>query len=240
MLAILKKELNLFFATPIGYLVIAIFLLINGLFLWVFKGDFNILNAGFADLNSFFFLTPWFFIFMIPAITMRTFSDEIRLGTIEIIKTKPISSWDIVIGKYLGSLLLILIALLPTATYIYTLTQLAATPENIDFGSILGSGFGLLFLASAITAIGMFTSTISNNQIVAFIIGVTLSFFMFYGFEAMGDLGSFGTYDIRNLGLYARFENLGRGVVDTKDLVYFLSVTFFFLFVTKTNFDLKQ
>src|SRR6056300_941743 len=107
MLAILKKELNLFFATPIGYMVIAIFLLINGLFLWVFKGDFNILDANFADLNSFFFIAPWFFIFVIPAITMRTFSDEIRLGTIEIIKTKPISTWDIVIGKYLGSLLLI-------------------------------------------------------------------------------------------------------------------------------------
>ena len=112
MLAILKKELNLFFATTIGYLVIAIFLLINGLFLWVFKGDFNILDANFADLNSFFFIAPWFFIFMIPAITMRTFSDEIRLGTIEIIKTKPITSWDIIIGKYLGSLLLIIIALI--------------------------------------------------------------------------------------------------------------------------------
>ncbi len=177
MLAILKKELNLFFATPIGYLVIAIFLLINGLFLWVFKGDFNILNAGFADLNSFFFITPWFFIFMIPAITMRTFSDEIRLGTIEIIKTKPISSWDIVLGKYFGSLLLILIALLPTLTYVYTITQLSAIPQSIDFGTILGSYFGLLFLASAITAIGMFSSTLSDNQIVAFIFGLILSFF---------------------------------------------------------------
>ena len=240
MLAILKKELNLFFATPIGYLVIAIFLLINGLFLWVFKGDFNILNAGFADLNSFFFITPWFFIFMIPAITMRTFSDEIRLGTIEIIKTKPISTWDIIIGKYLGSLMLILLALLPTVTYMYTVTKLAATPENIDFGSILGSCFGLLFLASAITAIGLFTSTISNNQIVAFIIGVALSFFMFYGFEAIGDIGDFGNFNIKSLGLYARFENLGRGVVDSKDLVYFLSMTFFFLYLTKLNFDHKQ
>lgn len=240
MLAILKKELNLFFATPIGYLVIAIFLLINGLFLWVFKGDFNILNAGFADLNSFFFITPWFFIFMIPAITMRTFSDEIRLGTIEIIKTKPISSWDIVLGKYLGSLLLILIALLPTLTYVYTLSQLAASPQTIDFGSIIGSYFGLLFLASSITAIGMFSSTLSDNQIVAFIFGVLLSFLMFYGFEAIGDLGSMGEFEIKNLGLHARFVNIGRGVIDTKDLVYFLSITFFFLFLTKTNFDLKQ
>lgn len=240
MLAILKKELNLFFATPIGYLVIAIFLLINGLFLWVFKGDFNILDANFADLNSFFFIAPWFFIFMIPAITMRTFSDEIRLGTIEIIKTKPISTWDIIIGKYLGSLLLISIALIPTLTYVYTIAQLAATPESIDYGSIIGSYVGLLFLASAITAIGMFTSTLSNNQIVAFIMGLALSFFMFYAFEAIDELMNSESYDIKNLGLYAHFINIGRGVIDTRDLLYFISVTFFFLFITKTNFDHKQ
>ena len=240
MLAILKKELNLFFATPIGYLVIALFLLFNGLFLWVFKGDFNILNAGFADLNSFFFITPWFFIFMIPAITMRTFSEEIRLGTIEIIKTKPISSWNIIIGKYLGSLLLIFIALIPTLTYVYTLTQLAGTPENIDFGSITGSYIGLFFLASAVTAIGLFTSTLSNNQIVAFIIGLCISFFMFYGFEAIDELFSTDVIDIKSLGLYSHFVNIGRGIVDTKDLLYFLSVSFFFLFITKTNFDHKQ
>lgn len=240
MIAILKKELNLFFATPIGYLVIAIFLLINGLFLWVFKGDFNVLDANFADLNSFFFIAPWFFIFMIPAITMRTFSDEIRLGTIEIIKTKPISTWDIILGKYLGSLILIIIALIPTLTYVYTIIQLAATPENIDFGSVLGSYFGLLFLASAITAIGMFTSTLSNNQIVAFIIGLALSFFMFYGFEAIDELINSEQYNLKNIGLYAHFINIGRGVIDTKDLVYFVSVTFFFLFITKANFEHKQ
>lgn len=239
MLAILKKELNLFFGTPIGYLVIAIFLLINGLFLWVFKGDFNILNAGFADLNSFFYLTPWFFIFIIPAITMRTFSDEIRLGTIEIIKTKPIGNWEIVLGKYLGSFILILLALVPTLSYVYTIMQLATTPEHIDFGGIIGSYFGLLFLTSAFTAIGLFTSTLSNNQIVAFILGVALSFFMFYGFEAVSDLNIFKDLNIRNFGMYARFESIGRGVIDTKDLIYFLSITFFFLWLTKNNFDRK-
>lgn len=239
MLAILKKELNLFFATPIGYLVIAMFLLINGLFLWVFKSDFNILNAGFADLNNFFYITPWFFIFIIPAITMRTFSDEIRLGTIEIIKTKPVSGWDIILGKYLGSLLLILIALLPTLSYVYTINQLAATPESLDYGSVIGSYVGLLFLASAITAIGLFTSTLSNNQIVAFILGVLLSLFVFYGFEALSELDLFKDFDLKDLGLRARFESIGRGVIDTRDFIYFISVTFFFLFLTKSNFDLK-
>ena len=183
MFAILKKELNSFFASPIGYLVIAVFLIINGLFLWVFNGDFNILNAGFADLNSFFFITPWFFLFLVPAITMRSFSDEIRLGTLEILKTKPITDWQIILGKYFGSLLLIILALIPTLIYVYSILQLANPTGNIDLGNIIGSYIGLLFLASAFTAIGLFTSTISQNQIVSFILAIIISFFMFYGLE---------------------------------------------------------
>lgn len=237
MFAILKKELNLFFATPIGYLVIAVFLLINGLFLWVFKGDFNILNAGFADLNSFFFITPWFFIFLIPAITMRTFSDEIRLGTIEIIKTKPITNWQIVMGKYAGSFILIFLALIPTLTYVYTVIQLGSTIGNLDFGTTLGSYFGLLFLASGFTSIGLFTSTLSNNQIVAFITGVAFSLFMFYGFEAIAELNIIQNFNIENLGMISHFKSISRGVIDTKDLIYFMTITYFFLFLTKINFD---
>ncbi len=237
MLAILKKELNLFFASPIGYLVIAIFLLFNGLFLWVFKGDFNILNAGFADLNSFFFITPWFFIFLIPAITMRTFTDEIKLGTIEILKTKPVTSWQIIMGKFLSVFILIIITLIPTLTYVYTIFKLGNPIGNIDFGSTLGSYFGLLFIASSFSSIGLFTSTLSNNQIVAFIIGVVLSFFMFYGFQAIAELDIVKNMSIENLGLQEHFNSISRGVIDTKDILYFISVTFFFLFLTKLNFD---
>lgn len=237
MLAILKKELNLFFASPIGYLVIAIFLIINGLFLWVFKGDFNILNAGFADLNSFFFISPWFFIFLIPAITMRSFTDEIKSGTIEILKTKPITAWQIITGKYLGAFILILLALIPTLTYVYTIIKLGNPVGNLDMGSTLGSYFGLLFIASAFTAIGLFTSTLSNNQIVAFIIGVALSFFMFYGFEAIAELHLFQNFPMENMGLNEHYNSMSRGVIDTKDLLYFISVTFFFLFLTKLKFD---
>jgi len=237
MLAILKKELNLFFASPIGYLVIAIFLIINGLFLWIFKGDYNILNAGFADLNSFFFITPWFFIFLIPAITMRSFTDEIKLGTIEILKTKPITSWQIIIGKYLGAFILIIIALVPTITYVITIIKLGNPVGNLDLGSTLGSYFGLLFIASAFTSIGLFTSILSNNQIVAFIIGVALSFFMFYGFEAIAELNITQNMAIENLGLNAHFKSISRGLIDTKDIIYFISVTFFFLFITKLKFD---
>ena len=239
MIAILKKELNLFFASPIGYLVIAVFLVINGLFLWVFNGEFNILNTGFADLNNFFSVTPWFFIFLIPAITMRTFSEEIRSGTMEILKTKPISSWSIVIGKYLGSLALILLALVPTLIYVFTISKLAADPANLDFGTIIGSYFGLMCLASAITAIGLLTSVFSSNQIVAFLLGVLLSFALFYGFDALASLVPSAYLGLENLGMQAHFKSLGRGVVDTRDLVYFGSLTLFFLFLTKTMFDKK-
>ena len=238
MLSILRKELNLFFASPIAYLVIGIFLLINGLFLWIFKGDFNILNAGFADLNSLFLISPWFLIFLIPAITMRSFSDEIRLGTIEIIKTKPITSWHIILGKFFGSFILVILALLPTLSYAYTVIQLGNPIGNLDFGSTVGSYIGLLFLASSFTAIGLFTSTLSSNQIVAFIIGIVLSFFMYYGFEAIADLMN-NNYTIENLGMSSHFKSISRGVIDTRDILYFLSVTFFFLFLTKINFDHK-
>ncbi len=239
MFAILKKEFNTFFASPIGYLVIAVFLLINGLFLWVFKGDFNILHAGFSDLTSFFYLAPWFFIFLIPAITMRSFSDEIRLGTIEILKTKPLSNWQIVLGKYLGAFLLIILALIPTLTYVYTIDQLGNPTGNLDLGSILGSYLGLLFLSAAFTAIGLFTSTLSNNQIVAFIAGVVLSFLMYYGFEAIAELNILKNLNIQNIGMKEHFKSISKGVIDTKDILYFASVTFFFLFLTKTNFDKK-
>lgn len=233
MLAILKKELNSFFASPIGYLVIAVFLLINGLFLWVFKSEFNILNAGFADLNALFFITPWFFLFLIPAITMRSFSDEFRLGTIEILKTKPLTDWQIVFGKYFGALALIVLALIPTLIYVFSVYKLGNPTGNLDTGSTLGSYIGLLFLASAYTAIGLFTSTLSNNQIVAFILAVIISFFMYYGFQAIADLNLLD--GIQNFGMKEHFNSISRGVIDTRDLIYFVSVTAFFLFLTKLN-----
>lgn len=239
MFAILKKEIDVFFSTPIGYLVIAVFLLAIGLFLWVFNGDFNILNAGFADLNNFFYLAPWFFVFMIPAITMRSFSDEMRLGTIEILKTSPVSNWGIILGKYLGSLVLIVLALIPTVSYVYTIVQLAGNPSGIDFASIVGSYAGLLFLAGGFTAIGLFASILSGNQIVAFIVGVLLSFLMYYGFQALADLNAFESASIERLGMIARYKGMGRGVIDTRDVLYFVSLAFLFLFMTKMIFDRK-
>ncbi|PWG05184.1 gliding motility-associated ABC transporter permease subunit GldF [Polaribacter aquimarinus] len=236
MFPILKKEFNSFFASPIAYLVIGVFLLINGLFLWVFKDDFNILNAGFSDLNPFFFLAPWVFLFLIPAITMKSFADEFSNGTIELLKTKPISDWQIVMGKFWASLLLVVVALTPTLTYVYTVYSLGNPVGNIDFGSTMGSYLGLFFLASAYTAVGLFTSTLSKNQIVAFILGVFITFFLYYGFDAISNsLGNDLT--IKKLGINEHFKSISRGVLDTRDIIYFLSVTFFFLFITKIRLD---
>ncbi|WGD34285.1 gliding motility-associated ABC transporter permease subunit GldF [Olleya sp. YS] len=233
MLAILKKEINSFFASPIGYLVIAIFLLLNGLFLWVFKGEFNILDNGFADVSTFFLLAPWILIFLIPAVTMRSFSDEKKQGTLELLLTKPISTLQLVLGKYFGALVLIIIALIPTLLYVYTVYQLGDPVGNLDFGSTLGSYFGLLFLVAAYTAIGVFASTISDNQIVAFIIAVFLCLFFFIGFEGIADVTSSNFID--NLGMNAHYKSMSRGVLDTRDIIYFLSVTILFIALTKFN-----
>ncbi|MEX6626050.1 gliding motility-associated ABC transporter permease subunit GldF [Tenacibaculum pacificus] len=233
MYPILKKEVNSFFSSPIAYLVIGVFLLVNGLFLWVFKDTFNILNAGFADLSSFFYLAPWLFLFLIPAITMKSFADEFNSGTIEILKTKPLTDWQIVLGKFTAVLLLVCIALIPTLTYVYTVYTLGNPVGNLDIGSTIGSYLGLLFLASTYTAIGLFTSTLSKNQIVAFILGIFITFILFYGFDALSE--SFGNsgYTLQQFGMNEHFKSISRGVVDTRDVIYFITVTFFFLFITK-------
>lgn len=234
MLAILKKEINSFFSSPIGYLVIGLFLLTNGLFLWVFKGDFNILDYGFADLSSFFLIAPWILMFLIPAVTMRSFSDEKKQGTLELLLTKPISKLQIVLGKYFGALVLIIIALIPTLLYVYTIYELGNPLGNLDFGSTIGSYFGLLFLVISYTSIGIFASTLSENQIVAFLIAISLCFIFYIGFEGMADLTS--NLFIEQLGMSYHFKSISRGVLDTRDIIYFLSITVFFIVLTKLNF----
>jgi ABC-2 type transport system permease protein len=234
MLAILKKEINSFFSSPIGYLVIGLFLLLNGLFLWVFKGDFNILDYGFADLSSFFLIAPWILMFLIPAVTMRSFSDEKKQGTLELLLTKPISKIHIVLGKYFGALLLIIIALIPTFLYVYTIYQLGNPSGNLDFGSTIGSYFGLLFLLISYTAIGVFASTLSENQIVAFLIAISLCFIFYIGFDGIANLTS--NLFIEQLGMSYHFKSISKGVLDTRDIIYFLSVTVFFIVFTKLNF----
>ena len=229
MKALLLREIKSFFGSPIGYLVIAIFLLLNGLFLWVFEGDFNILNSGFADLSPFFTLAPWILIFLIPAVTMRSFSDEKKQGTIELLFTKPLSMWEIVNGKFFGAFILIVIALIPTLIYVFVLSNLGNPQGNIDMGSTVGSYFGLLFLIAGYTAIGIFTSTLSDNQIVAFILSVFLCFLLYFGFEGIAQYTG-GILSI--LGMDYHFKSMSRGVLDTRDIIYFLSITILFLSLT--------
>ncbi|UMY64905.1 MULTISPECIES: gliding motility-associated ABC transporter permease subunit GldF [unclassified Flavobacterium] len=226
MKALFLREIKSFFGSPVGYLVVAVFLLLNGLFLWVFDGDFNILNSGFADLGPFFTFAPWVLIFLIPAVTMRSFSDERRQGTLELLLTKPLSVWQVVLGKFLGSLLLIVIALLPTLVYVYVLYGLALPEGNIDFGSTIGSYFGLLFLVAGYSAIGIFTSSLTDNQVVAFIASVFLCFVFYFGFANLP--GSMGAL----LGMQAHFSSMARGVIDTRDVLYFVSISLLFLAFT--------
>lgn len=232
MKALLLREIKSFFGSPIGYLVIAIFLLLNGLFLWVFDGDYNILNSGFADMSPFFKLSPWIFIFLIPAITMKSFSDEKKQGTLELLFTKPLSIWEIVNGKFLGAFTLSVLALLPTLIYVWMISYFGYPPGNIDMGSTMGSYFGLLFLVASYTAIGIFTSTLSDNQIVAFILSVFICFIFYFGFDGVTDLLKQSNSFIAQLGMDYHFKSMGRGVIDTRDVLYFVSVTTAFLAFT--------
>ncbi|RKS98370.1 gliding motility-associated ABC transporter permease subunit GldF [Flavobacterium sp. 123] len=235
MKSIVLREIKSFFGSPIGYLVIAIFLIINGLFLWVFEGDYNISNSGFADLTPFFTLAPWIFIFLIPAVTMRSFSDEKKQGTLELLLTKPLSIWQIVNGKFLGAVVLIIMAVIPTFIYVAVISNLGMPEGNIDMGSTIGSYFGLLFLISAYCAIGVFTSTLSDNQIVAFIISVFLCFIFYFGFEGIAStIPSLSTI-IASLGMQDHFKSMSRGVIDTRDSIYFASITILFLSFTVYN-----
>src|SRR5690554_4760190 len=228
MVPIIKREINSFFSSTIGYLVIAVYLVVNGLFLWVFGGNFNILDSGFADLSPYFELAPWVLLFLVPAVCMKAFSDEMKMGTLELLLTKPLSLRQIVLGKYFGALILIVIAIIPTLLYIFTISELGNPPGNWDVGSTMGSFLGLLFLVFAYTSIGIFASTLTQNQIVAFISAVFLCFGLYYGFEGI----SSSTFDVSQLGMRAHFESVARGVLDTRNLLYFFSITLVFLAIT--------
>jgi ABC-2 type transport system permease protein len=232
--AILKKEISSFFSSAIGYLVIGLFLVVTGLFLWVFQGPFNITETGFADLAPFFQIAPWIFIFLIPAITMRSFSEEQKVGTLELLLTKPISKLQLTLGKFLGAFALIILAIIPTLIYVVAIYQLGNPVGNLDVGVTIGSYIGLMLLAATFTAIGIFASSLTDNQIIAFIIAVFLSFFLYFGLEGIAAFSTTSSVrDFINLmGIQSHYTSISRGVVDTRDLIYFISVTAFFIIIT--------
>lgn len=234
MFAILKKEISSFFSSAIGYLVIGLFLVVTGLFLWVFQGPFNITETGFADLAPFFQIAPWIFIFLIPAITMRSFSEEQKVGTLELLLTKPISKLQLTLGKFLGAFALIMLAIIPTLIYVVAIYQLGNPVGNLDVGVTIGSYIGLMLLAATFTAIGIFASSLTDNQIIAFIIAVFLSFFLYFGLEGIAAFSTTSSVRdfINSMGIQSHYTSISRGVVDTRDLIYFISVTAFFIIIT--------
>lgn len=243
MFALLSKEIKSFLTSLIGYIVITVFLLAIGLFMWVFPGtDFNILENGYSNIDTLFVVAPWVFMFLIPAITMRSFAEEKKTGTIELLLTRPLTDMQIIMAKYLGGLSLVLFALLPTLIYYYSVHQLGAPQGNIDTGGMWGSYTGLLFLGGAFVSVGIFASSISDNQIVSFILSMFLCFFCYMGFESVSAIQVFGGFDhlIQQLGINAHYLSMSRGVLDTRDIVYFLSFISFFLLLTKTILEKRK
>ena len=236
MWSVCKKEFRQFFSSLTGYIAIIVFLLINGLFLFVFP-DSNILDFGYATLDRFFELAPWILLFLIPAITMRTFSDEFRAGTFEILRTKPLSTWQLVAGKFMGSFLVVLIALLPTILYAITIDQLSGQ-GGIDTGGTIGSYIGLIFLSAVFIAISICCSSFTNNAVVAFILSAFVCFILYSGFHAISQvpaLDSGADYYIEMLGIDFHYQSVSRGVIDSRDIIYFCTIIIFFLLFTNRN-----
>ena len=241
MWAVYKKEFRQFFSNQTGYIAIIVFLLLTGLFLFVFA-DTSILDYGYATMDKFFELSPWILLLLIPAITMRSLAEEFRTGTFEILQTSPLSSWQLVAGKYLAALFVILIALLPTLIYFFSI-KLLSTENGMDIGASLGSYTGLLFLSAVFAAIGLCCSSFTNNAVVAFITAAFFCFILYSGFNAISHVSGLPPgfdYYIEMLGMDFHYRSMSRGVIDSRDLVYFLSILYFFLFLTKRNLDKRQ
>ncbi len=240
MISIAKKELRQFFSSLTGYITIILFLLVNGLYLFVLK-DSNIFDFGYATLDAFFELAPWIFIFLIPALTMRSFSDEYKTGTFEILQTRPLTNWQIVIGKYFAILIVIIVALIPTILYVYTIHSLSSA-GSIDSGGIVGSYIGLVLLASVFASISLWCSALTSNAIIAFLTGAFACLILYFGFNAISKLPIFSgnaDYYIEMAGIDFHYRSISRGVVDTRDIIYFISVIFLFLFATQKNITKK-
>ena len=234
MFTIFKKELRTFFSNATGYIVIGIFLILSGLFLWVIPGEYNILDAGYANVDGLFYLAPWLFLFLCPAITMRLFAEEVQTGTWELLVTKPLSKMQIVLGKYLAGLVLVSLAILPVLIYYFSVSTMAEPAGNVDSGAFWGSFIGLFFLAAVYVAIGTFSSSLSGNQIISFVAAVVLSFFAFYGFEVLTGFFTSGqsVQLLDSLGIHAHYKSMSRGVIDSRDLLYFIIASSIFLYAT--------
>ncbi|MFN8343574.1 MAG: gliding motility-associated ABC transporter permease subunit GldF [Spirosomataceae bacterium] len=241
MLAVFTKEINAFFSSLTAYMVMGVFLTAVGLLIWVFP-DTNVLNYGYADLGAFFNLTPFVLLFLIPAVTMRSLAEEVRNGTIELLLTKPLSDWQLVFGKFLADWTLVVVTLAPTLIYYYTVYQLGNPVGNVDTGAVFGSYIGLLLLSAVFVAVGLWTSSLSDNQIVAFVLAVFVCFLLFAGIGAVARLDFWGTlaYPLSWISLDQQYADLGRGLIDSRNVIYLLSVAVLFLWFTQRQIRKKQ
>ncbi len=240
MWSICKKELQQFFSNLTGYITIILFLLVSGLFLFVLP-DSNIFDFGYATLDKFFELAPWILLFLVPAITMRTLADEFKGGTFEILQTRPLSRWQIVLGKYVSILIVLLFVIIPTLVYVFTIKSLS-TQGGIDGGGILGSYIGLFLLAAVFAAIGLCCSGFTNNAVVAFLVSAFACLVLYFGFSALSRLPFLANgpdYYVEMLGIDFHYRSISRGVLDSRDLVYFISIIFLFLLITVKNLRKK-
>lgn len=242
MYTLFKKEISGFFSSLIGYVVIIVFLLANSLFMWVFPGEFNVLDSGYANIDTLFIIAPWIFLFLVPAVTMRLFADEKKTGTIELLLTRPLTDLQIIFAKYSAGLVLVLFSLLPSLIYFISVYKLGNPPGNIDTGGTWGSYIGLFFLASVYVSIGIFASSITENQVIAFIVAMAVSFLFFIGFESISSLGAFEKFDdiIISLGINDHYKSMSRGVIDTRDIIYFISIVVVFIFFTKIVLESRK
>jgi len=236
MRALFKKEISGFFSSLTGYLVIVVFLLLNSLFMWIVPGQFNVVENGYATMDSLFAIAPWVFLFLVPAITMRMISEEKRTGTLDLLYTRPVTELQIVLAKFLASWALVLLSLVPTLIYFWSVSRLGSPPGNIDMGGTWGSYIGLLFLGGIYAAIGMFASSLSGNQIVAFIIAVFLSFLMYLGFDFLSGVAESGRIAliVSQMGISYHYNSISRGVIDSRDMLYFAGVITVFIMGTRT------
>ena len=233
MIGIFKKELNSAFSSLVAYVVIVVFLVMTGLFVWVFPT--NVIDFGFANIDPLFTLAPYIYLFLIPAITMRAFAEEKREGTMELLLTKPLTDWQLILGKFLANFLLVIFALLPTLIYYYSVYTLGSPVGNIDSAAVAGSYIGLLLLGAVFTSIGILASALTNNQIVAFILSVFLCFVLYEGFTSLSSVGGWAeyAYTISQLGIDYHYTSMSKGLIDSRNLLYFFSVIFLMLFSTK-------
>src|SRR5690606_5959317 len=242
MIKIFKKELANYFSGYMAYIVASAFVLTCTLFLWFFDNEFNIFNIGTATLSSFFFIAPWILLFLIPALTMRSIAEEESSGTLQWLFTQPIKICGIVWGKFLAVVVVLIFCLLPTLLFIYTLNQFVAESQELDYGVFFSGYSGLLLMGSAFAAIGIFTSSITKNQVAAYVSAIFLCFVLFYAFEGLASYNLLGgaDYYVQKIGIYTHYQQLLKGIIDTRDLIYFLVLTGLFLVLTNYNLERKK